>query len=192
MRSAFGYEVIRSRRRTVSAEVKPDGRVVIRAPLFMSSAEIDRFVRQKQDWIERHVSLQKKRMAAWKDGSGNTAPPLTDDQLEVLKKAARAKLPKRTAELAKVMGISYGRVSVRAQKSRWGSCSSAGNINLNCLLMLAPDRVQDYVIIHELAHRRHMDHSPRFWALVAAYCPDHADCRRWLRDYGSGLISRLP
>ena len=58
--------------------------------------------------------------------------------------------------------------------------------------MLAPDRVQDYVIIHELAHRRHMDHSPRFWALVASYCPDHTDCRRWLRDYGSGLISRLP
>jgi predicted metal-dependent hydrolase len=81
-----------------------------------------------------------------------------------------------------VIGVTYGRLSIRGQRTRWGSCSPQGNISLNWKLMLVPEPVIDYVIVHELAHRREMNHSPRFWKLVAAYCPGWREYRQWLHD----------
>lgn len=87
------------------------------------------------------------------------------------------------------MKVRYGRVSIKNQRSRWGSCSVRGNLNFNRRLAFAPPDVVDYVVVHELAHLLEMNHSKRFWGHVAAWCPDHKTHRRWLRDNG-GLLGR--
>ena len=98
----------------------------------------------------------------------------------------------RAAFFAPLVGVRYGRVSIRSQHSRWGSCSSLGNLNFNCLLLLAPEEVLDYVVVHELCHRLEMNHSPRFWAQVERVLPDYAAARTWLRQNGESLLARLP
>jgi predicted metal-dependent hydrolase len=87
--------------------------------------------------------------------------------------------------------VSYGRITIRNQKTRWGSCSGKGNLNFNCLLMLAPPEVLDYVVVHELCHRREMNHSPRFWALVEQVLPDWRQRRQWLKTHGDALMRRM-
>ena len=86
----------------------------------------------------------------------------------------------------------YSRITIRSQKTRWGGCSAKGNLNFNCLLMLMPQEVRDYVVIHELCHRREMNHSAAFWTEVERYCPDYRLHRKWLKDNGAALIGRLP
>ena len=86
--------------------------------------------------------------------------------------------------------MTWGRITIRCQKTRWGSCSAKGNLNFNCLLMLSPPQVQTYVVVHELAHRKHMDHSPAFWAEVETVLPDYRDSVRWLKTNGGKLLSR--
>jgi len=90
------------------------------------------------------------------------------------------------------VGVDYGRITIRSQRTRWGSCSAKGNLNFNCLLMLCPEEVRDYVVIHELCHRKELNHSPKFWAEVEKVCPDHARQRKWLKENGGSLIARLP
>ena len=89
------------------------------------------------------------------------------------------------------MGVDYGRITIRAQHTRWGSCSAQGNLNFNCLLMLTPDDVKAYVVVHELCHRKEMNHSARFWAEVERVLPGYRESRRWLRENGGALICRL-
>lgn len=88
--------------------------------------------------------------------------------------------------------MSFGRISYRFQRTRWGSCSARGDLSFNCLLLLCPPEVLDYVVVHELCHRRHMDHSGRFWAEVAVMLPDYQARRAWLREHGPALMARLP
>lgn len=104
-----------------------------------------------------------------------------------LQARARRELPPRLQELAATHGITVPRVSIRDQRSRWGACSPTGTITLNWRLIQTPPHVRDYVLLHELMHRRELNHSRRFWRLVAAACPDHADARRWLRKEGKQL-----
>ena len=85
------------------------------------------------------------------------------------------------------MGVSYGRIAIREQKTRWGSCSSKGTLNFNWRLILAPEEVLDYVVVHELAHRREMNHSKAFYAIVESVLPDYRQARRWLREHGDSL-----
>lgn len=92
---------------------------------------------------------------------------------------------------AGLMNVQYGRITIRNQKTRWGSCSSKGNLNFNCLLMLAPDEVVDYVVIHELCHLIEMNHSKAFWKQVEQVMPDYKKHRKWLRDHGSEVIVRM-
>ena len=97
-------------------------------------------------------------------------------------------MPARVAELAAIHGFDYAVVRIKNQKTRWGSCSAKGNINLNLRLMMAPDPVIDYVIIHELCHLRELNHSLAFWALVESCCPDYRRWRNWLKQLGPCLI----
>ena len=90
------------------------------------------------------------------------------------------------------MGVTYGKITIRHQKTRWGSCSGTGNLNFNCLLMLVPEQVLDYVVVHELCHRKEMNHSPRFWKEVEAIFPEYREARKWLKDHGGSLICLLP
>ena len=180
------YKVIRSNRRTLGLQVTADG-VVVRAPYWTGAPAIRRFVGAHLEWIEKQ---QKRLEKITREIAEN--PPLTEKELRALKKEARADLSARAAHYASLMGVSYGRISIRAMRSRWGSCSREGNISFNCLLMLAPPEVRDATVVHELCHRRHMDHSQAFWREVARWCPDHKDSSRWLKAHGPALISRLP
>ena len=101
-------------------------------------------------------------------------------------------IPARVEFFAGRLGVSFGRISYRFQRTRWGSCSARGDLSFNCLLMLCPPEVLDYVVVHELCHRRHMDHSGRFWAEVALTLPDYNSRRAWLREHGPALMARLP
>ena len=133
-------------------------------------------------WIEK---------ASGKTDCGGAASCFSDGQLQALASQARQTVPERVAYFAPLVGVTYGRITIRSQHTLWGSCSGKGNLNFNCLLMLTPPEVLDYVVVHELCHRKEMNHSARFWAEVEHVLPDYEIRRKWLRENGTALISRL-
>ncbi|MGE5244957.1 MAG: M48 family metallopeptidase [Betaproteobacteria bacterium] len=157
--------------------VRPDGTVRVTIPRGGSKREARAFAEEQRAWIDR----QLRRLARERERARgfDRAEPL-ERILEWRARASR-ELPIRLLELAARHGLAVARVSVRNQRSRWGSCSRGGHICLNWRLVLAPDWVRDYVMIHELMHLKRMDHSPKFWRLVAAACPEYEEARRWLR-----------
>ena len=177
-------EILRSNRKTMSLEVTSDARVIVRAPLFISQAEITRFVNSKKAWIEKSLQKVKERQTIKHDSR-----KLTEKELELLADKAKTVFPQKVACYAEQVGVTYGRITIRVQKTRWGSCSSQGNLNFNCLLMMAPEAVQDYVVVHELCHRKEMNHSERFWREVAKVMPDYKIHKKWLKDYGSKIMN---
>ena len=179
------YELIRSRRKTLSVEIKPDGRIIVRAPMRYPKREIERFLLEKSEWIRVHRARILKRQ---EQQEAYPIPALTDAQLRDLKRRAAKVIPGRVQYFAPLVGVDYGRISIRSQKTRWGSCSTAGNLNFNCLLLLAPPEVLDYVVVHELCHRKETNHSPRFWAEVGRVLPDYKASKKWLRDNGNRLM----
>jgi hypothetical protein len=181
------YKVVRSKRRTLALQITPQGEVLVRAPLHASQAAIRSFVEGKQRWIEAHLALVRERMAAEAD-----IPRFTEAERESLRAKARPVLEARVAHFAPLAGVSWGKITIRTQRSRWGSCSAQGNLSFNALLLLAPPEVLDYVVVHELCHRREMNHSSRFWAEVERLVPDWKAQRLWLRRSGGALMARLP
>lgn len=113
------------------------------------------------------------------------------EELNAILEEAKDKLPRLVVRYAKKMNISYEKVFVKTQKTRWGSCSSKGNINLNCLLMKVPPYVRKYVIVHELAHRKEMNHSEHFWKLVANEMSDYQKAVKWLKKNEEAVIGKL-
>lgn len=181
-----GLEVrlVRSERRTAAIEVDRDGSVVFRAPARMTEKEILEILRQKSAWVHSHAEKARQR-------STPAQPPLTGEEVRALARQAARDLTERAAFHARRLQVTYGRITIRCQKTRWGSCSAEGNLNFNCLLMLCPERVREYVVIHELCHRKEMNHSRRFWALVEAMMPDWAAQRAWLKEQGPVLLARV-
>lgn len=180
--------VIRSNRRTIAIQVNPDLTVTIRAPRRATQREIDRILREKQPWIQKHMEQMKEKRAQY---DAMEMDGLTDAECRQLKQKAQAYIPERVEYFANIMGVDYGRITIRKQKTRWGSCSGKGNLNFNCLLMLAPPEVIDYVVIHELCHRKEMNHSRAFWREVEKVMPDYKKSVLWLKNQGSMLIGRL-
>ena len=175
------YTLIRSSRKTVAVQVRDADAVIVRAPLRMPQYAIDSFVREHMWWIEKQQAKHAARAEQ---------PPLTDEEIGHLTAEAQRVIPARVAYFAPVVGVKCGHITIRHQKTRWGSCSSKGNLNFNCLLMLTPPEVIDSVVVHELCHLLEMNHSPRFWAQVARVMPDYARWRAWLRREGQALIGR--
>lgn len=173
------YELIRSSRRTLSIEVSRDGRVLVRAPRNCSKKQIEEFLARKAEWIAEKLDMQK-RIAEQVE----SRTQLTDQQRSFYREKAREVLTQRVEHYAKAMGVTYGRIAIREQKTRWGSCSAPGNLNFNWKLILMPPGVLDYVVVHELAHRREMNHSDRFWAVVEYYMPEYKKYRKWLKESG--------
>ena len=184
MNHPFTYEIIYSPRRTTALQVTPDGRVIVRAPKRCPRSFIEAFVRQKEDWVLRQLACFEKQQ---KEQSDAEHLPLSDKDRARYVSIARDIFTRKTAYYARIMGVSYGRITIREQKTRWGSCSSKGNLNFNWRLILAPEEVLDYVVVHELAHRREMNHSKAFYAVVESVLPDYRQARRWLRDHGDSL-----
>lgn len=181
----MNIELVRSRRRSISIEITPELRVIVRAPLRMSEKEINRFIGEKSDWITTHYKkMQEKHQNA------QEAVPLSEQDIKLLVTKAKRVIPPKVRRYADVIGVDYGRITIRMQKSRWGSCSGKGNLNFNCLLMNAPEGIVDYVVVHELCHRKEMNHSPRFWNEVGKVLPDYKDRRKWLKEHGSELLCK--
>ena len=179
------YILKRSSRRTIGLSLDRDGNVIVRAPYACPKSAIDRFVRENEAWIlRRREQIGKDSAAAEAEGrlSGEDIKRLADEMVRIL--------PDKLSLFAARLGVTYGRVTVRNQRSKWGSCTAKGNLNFNCLLLLAPEEVLDYVIVHELCHLRHMDHSKEFWAEVVSLDPDHKAHRKWLREHGGALMKR--
>ena len=174
------YQIIRASRKTISIQITPTGGVLVRCPRRMSTGDVQKFVESKRSWIETHLPKSP------------TLPPFTREELRALAEQAKKTIPERVAHFAPQVGVTWGRITIRAQRSRWGSCSSKGNLNFNCLLMLSPPEVLDYVVVHELCHRKELNHSPAFWTEVAKVLPDYRTRQKWLKDNGSALIVRLP
>lgn len=179
------YKIIRSNRKTVSIEIRRNAEVLVRAPHWCTDRQIDAFVEEKRAWIEKKLHMLEEDQRREQD-------LLTAEDLRHLKQEAKDDLAKRVEHFAPLVGVDYGSIRVKAQKSRWGSCSAKGNLNFNCLLMLMPQEVRDYVVVHELCHRLEMNHSPRFWAQVERVLPNYRPCRQYLKRFGSDVITRLP
>ncbi|MBQ6999727.1 MAG: M48 family metallopeptidase [Oscillospiraceae bacterium] len=179
----ISYQIIRSTRKTLSLQITPVGEVIVRCPKRYPVREIEKFVESKRAWLEKHLAKIEAR---------ETQPVLTEAELRQMAEQAAKLLPERVRYFAPLVGVSYGRITIRSQHTRWGSCSAKGNLNFNCLLLLCPEAVQDYVVVHELCHRKELNHSPAFWAEVERICPDYKTHRKWLKENGSSLIGRLP
>ncbi len=183
---AIRVEVVYSRRRTLGLEVRADGRVILRAPKGLSNQAVMDFVKERQAWIVQKW-FETERIRRQKA----ERPPRDYEQnpaLEVqYRKEARRRITERAAYFAEKMGVDYGRIAIKAAKTRWGSCSAQGNLNFHWKLILMPPAILDYVVVHELAHRIEMNHSPRFWTQVERILPDYRERRRWLKENG-GLI----
>lgn len=173
-------KVIKSKRKTISIQIKQDGNVIVRAPQGMLLRQIKAFVREKEDWILKHVGNAKLQ-----ENSRRETAQYAEEDIAALTKKAKKVIPERVAYYASMVGVSYGRIAIRCQKTRWGSCSTKGNLNFNCLLMDMPKEILDYVIVHELCHRLEMNHSARFWAQVERVLPDYKARRKWLKEHGS-------
>lgn len=182
MTTDISYRIIRSKRRTMALEITAAGEILVRCPQRCTKAQIEAFVQSRADWLRKHL---QKRAAQPK------LPPMTMEEVRALAQQALEVVPGRVAHYAPLVGVTYGRITIRNQRSRWGSCSSQGNLNFNCLLMLVPPEVLDYVVVHELCHRKEMNHSPKFWAEVARVLPDYHTPKKWLKDHGGALIARL-
>ncbi len=179
-------KVIRSNRRTISLEIPSTGDILVRAPRHMSETEIRAFVESKSSWLAKHLQKQEEdRDLLQAEGL------FTDQEIERLLKLARQVISEKVAYYARLMGVTYRRVTIRKQKTRWGSCSREGNLSFNCLLMMAPPEVLDYVVVHELSHRLEMNHSSRFWAQVEKVIPDYRKPRKWLKEHGGRLMLRM-
>lgn len=183
----IAYDLIRSKRKTISVEIRPDCSVAVRAPLRCRQREIDLFVRDRENWIKKNLAKMREKHNKLTD-----IKPLSQAELSELSDRAAAYIPERVAYYAPIVGVDCGRITIRNQKTRWGSCSSRGNLNFNCLLMLAPPEVIDSVVVHELCHRKEMNHSPKFYDELLRVYPDYHKWNRWLKENGQALLAMNP
>ena len=175
------YEIIRSNRKTIAIQIKSDGHVIVRCPNSMRAQDIRLFVESKENWIRKHISRLRTE----------NYRKFTAEEIARLRDRTKTLVRERAAFYAPMIGVSYHRISVRVQHTRWGSCSGKGNLNFNALLALLPPRVVDYVVVHELCHLKQMNHSSRFWAEVESILPDYKNLKRWLNENGHAIIAGI-
>lgn len=169
------YKIVYSKRKTIAITIEEGGVPVVKAPVRTKKKRIQEVVEKHSEWIEKHSEMQKKKESLFKD--------LSDDDIKKLKKDAKKYFTENTERFSKIMGINYGRITITSAQKRFGSCSSAGNISFSYRLMLYPEPAREYVIVHELAHRKQMNHSKAFYAIIAEILPDYKYRRLLLKKY---------
>jgi len=179
------YSIVRSKRRTVSIMIRETGEVEIRAPYSTSNRTISEFVESKRDWIEKNVNKMKQKAI-----DREKIPAFSDEERRQLIDKAMKLIPARVSFFAPLVGVSYGNITIRNQKTIWGSCSGKGNLNFNYMLAALPEEILDYVVVHELCHRLEMNHSSKFWTEVERVLPDYKKMRKWLKDNGNVFLQR--
>ena len=168
------YEIIYTSRKTLAISVK-NGRVIVRSPMGVANNTIERFIKKNRGWIDKHVEMSK-----------NTNDPFADlsrSELENIRESARAILTSKTEKYSHIMGLKYGRITITGAKTRFGSCSSKGNISYSYRLVLYPEDAIDYVVVHELAHIKEMNHSKRFYAIIEKVLPDYKERIKLLKNH---------
>lgn len=179
MQDNINIQIIKSRRKTIGLEVHTDGQVIVRAPLRISSRELDKFINEHINWIESKIKLMEERNYKKIPTEAPSMDSITDEEWLSIKNAFAG----RVKYYCNIMGVNVSRITLRNQKTRWGSCSAKGNVNFNYQLYYMPEELMDYVIVHELSHRRYMNHSSLFWREVEKYCPEYKLCRQRLKQY---------
>lgn len=168
------YRLIRTRRKSIAISIDDALQVVVRAPLWLQQAQIDCFVHQNAKWIETHLQQKKAYLAAH--------PPLTPQAEAQLRKAAQAILPGRVAWFAEKMQVQPTGVRITGAKKRFGSCNGKNSLCFSFYLMQFPQEAIDYVVVHELAHIRHHNHSKAFYAFVESILPDYREREKLLKQ----------
>ena len=180
-RTLYG-QIIPSGRKSISIQVTANREILIRVPKWITYQQLDSLLSEKKEWILRHYEAipAPKELSIWEH-----------NQLTALekryKKAAKEYIPERVAYFHQFTGGSFDKIVIRDQKTRWGSCSSNKTLSFNYRLMLAPPQILDYVVVHELCHLKHMNHSPELWAAVEKILPDYKERRKWLKEHGCEL-----
>lgn len=171
---SMDYTLIRSRRKTLALEVTREAQVVVRAPLRAAQKDIDAFVSSRRGWIENALQRQKERLAAH--------PPLTEAEIDSLRQQAKTYIPARVAHWASIMGLQPAAVKITSARTRFGSCSSKNSLCFSLYLMQYPDEAIDAVVVHELCHMLHRDHSPAFYREVERWLPDYREREKLLKS----------
>lgn len=179
------YIIQKSRRRSISVSILADNKVLVKAPYGTPERTVQEFLVAKKGWITKHLEKQNREVE-----QAESLGILTDDEVKKIKRRARKIIPQRVEYWANKIGVSYGRIAIRLQSSRWGSCAQNGNLNFNCLLVLMPQEILDSVVVHELCHRKHMNHSKEFYAEIDRVFPDYKRCNKWLKDNGGVYMKR--
>ena len=172
----ISYQWIRSRRKTIAIQIDRNGQVILRTPYGITKRQAEKFLDEKKDWILKNIRQVENRKT-------DQVMISEEQRREGIERAKRI-FPERTAYFALRMGVDYGRITIREQKTRWGSCSSKGNLNFNWKLILAPPEVLDYVVVHELCHLKEMNHSKAFWDEVGKVMPEYETYKLWLKENG--------
>jgi hypothetical protein len=185
-KNAKTTEIIRSKRKTLALQIADDGHLVVRAPMRCPNSDIASFIEKSEKWIQTHTAKVIQR-----NHELEQLEPFTEQDIRNMAQQAVEVIPKRVKFYAEKLGVTYGRITIRNQKTKWGSCTSKGNLNFNCLLMAAPSEVLDSVVVHELCHRLHMNHSKEFYTELYRIFPDYDKWNKWLKDNGGLLINRM-
>lgn len=179
------YKIIKSKRKSIGVEIKSDLTVIVRAPFFTSERTIKKLIEEKSPWIEKKLKEIENR-------NNSSLPEFSDIELEAFRQKTKELISPKVEYFAKILGVSFNKLSVKKQRSVWGSCSAKRNINFNLLLCLCPDNVVDYIVVHELCHLKQLNHSRLFWKEVQKILPDYKGAKLWLKVEGNNLIKRLP
>lgn len=169
----YEYKIIRSDRKTLSLQVNEDCEIIVRAPKYCSDLKIKKFLSEHEDWLEKALTKQQTVR--------DTKLTLSDDDIKYLKKLAGEVLPKKVEYYAGIMGAEPLNVKITSAQKRFGSCSSKNNICFSYMLMLYPDEAVNYVVVHELAHTVHHDHSRNFYNFVENVMPDYREREKMLK-----------
>lgn len=177
--------IVKQHRKSISIKIRNSSLIEVHAPFGIEDKDIDAFVEKHGDWINAKLAEMKEAESAL-NSIDVASKAEFDEKIELAKKI----IPEKCAYYADMIGVDYGRITLKAQKTLFGSCSAAGNLNFNIALMFAPERVLDYVIIHELCHLKEMNHSVDFWHEVEKVMKDYKVERQWLNDNGAMIMRK--